>query len=90
MDENIENYLRENKKCFDRFTFDLLLRMLLIEGFSHEEAKDIILFNCSLSTLVIQERIENNFYKNISLNEDSEDLIKLKTEIYFLKFVSKN
>ncbi len=35
MEEDIENYLRENKKCFDRFTFDSLFKMLLIEGFFH-------------------------------------------------------
>ena len=81
MKDDIENILLENKKCFDRFTFDKIFKELLRQNYSHDEAKEIIFFNCSLSTLVFQERFENNFYKDISLFKESSDLIKLKNDM---------
>lgn len=66
----------------DRFTFDNLYRKLLQENYSHSEAKDFILNNYSLSSLVFQERIENNFFSKIKINQISEDLIELKNKIY--------
>jgi len=70
-------------KCInDRFAFDDLYKKFLHENYSHEEAKDLILNNYSLSTLVFQERIENNYYKKIKINEESKDLIELKKKIY--------
>lgn len=51
-DEYLPNYIKENYEVYDRFTFDYLFKRLLAEGYGHEEAKDIILYNCALSTLV--------------------------------------
>lgn len=78
MDDEIGLYLLENQECFDRFTFDNIFRFLLKNGASNEEAKDIILFNCSLSAIIFQERIDNYYYKLISVSESiSEDLRQL-------------
>jgi hypothetical protein len=75
----------------DRFTFDNRFRILKKEGFSFQEAKDFILNNYSLSTLVIQERIENDFYKKISCDKImSEDLFLLKNKVYNEAFLNKN
>ena len=54
---------------YDRFTFDNLFRLLLKNGFDHEEARDYILANCSLSALVFQERLHNNGYRRLSGND---------------------
>ncbi|MCK5832104.1 hypothetical protein KAH81_00370 [bacterium] len=71
---DVISYIK-NEKVYDRFTFDFFLKTLLSLDFDHEEAKNIILNNCLLSTLVLQERIYNNYYKKISENEEmSEDL----------------
>jgi hypothetical protein len=78
MDDEIEKYLEENKACFDRFTFDNVFRFLLANKYTHEEAKDMILYNCSLSALTFQERIHNGYYKKIKVNEKfSKDLQEL-------------
>jgi len=78
----LENYIKDNYEVYDRFTFDRLFRNLLIAGYDHDEAKDIIIYNCALSTLVMQERIFNNHYYKISIDEEmSEDLIELRNEI---------
>ncbi len=58
--------LRRHKEISDRFTFDDLFRLSLRCGYTCREARDIILNNCSLSALVYQKRIENNFYLKIS------------------------
>lgn len=80
--EIISNDFLENYEVFDRFTFDELFKKLLSDGCDHEEAKDTILYNCALSALVLQERIHNNFYQNISIDDEiSNDLLKLKEEI---------
>jgi hypothetical protein len=76
------NYLKENYKIYDRFTFDQVFRFLLSNDFEHEEAKDIIMNNCALSALVLQERIHNEYYYRISVNEEiSEDLNEFISEI---------
>ena len=74
------------KEINDRFTFDKLFRELMRNEYSHEEAKDFLINNYSLNILVFQERIENEFYKKISLTEEMEDLIELKTSIYIKYF----
>jgi len=80
---DIEEILSKNYLCYDRFTFDIIFRKLLMNDYSHEEAKDIILNNCSLSSLVLQERIYNSYYKRINIEEKiSADLLKLKNEIF--------
>jgi len=50
---------------YELYTFDNLFRLLLKNGFDHEEALYFILYNCSLSALVFQERIHNNRYKTL-------------------------
>lgn len=79
---DLEKFFKQNIKCFDRFTFDKIFRQLLSEGYSHEEAKDLILFNCSLSAIIFQERIDTSFYKEIRVDKIiSSDLLQMKQEI---------
>lgn len=80
--EELEDYVKENYEVYDRFTFDYLIRNLLKDGYDHEEAKDIIIHNCALSTLVMQERIYNEYIYKISIDEEqSKDLIDFRNEI---------
>ena len=65
------DYIKEHPDVFDRFTFDYIFKRLLADGYDNEEAKDIILYNCALSMLVMQERINNEYYLEIS----AEDII---------------
>ena len=66
-------------KLYDRFSFDELFRLLLINGFEREQALNFILCNCALSALVFQERIHNGYYQNIRVDEViSPDLLQLK------------
>jgi len=53
MDDEIEEFLKEHEICYDRFTFDKIFRYLLKNDYDHEEAKDVILYNCCLSVLVL-------------------------------------
>ena len=62
------SYIKENYEVYDRFTFDYLFKRLLADGYDHEEAKDTILYNCALSTLVMQERIYNEYYLEMSID----------------------
>ena len=81
-DDFLEDYIRDNCEVFGRFTFDYLFRRLLKDGYDHDEAKDIMLHQCALSALVMQERINNNFYYKISeADEISEDLLELRNEV---------
>ena len=87
-DDYLEDYIKENYEVYDRFTFDYLFRNLLQDGYDHEEAKDIIIHNCALSTLVMQERIYNNHYLEISVREQiSDDLLELVNEIFSKHFI---
>ena len=75
-------YIKEHPDVFDRFTFDYLFKRLLADGYDHEEAKDIILYSCALSTLVTQERWDNEYYLEISVEDEiAPDLAELKREI---------
>jgi hypothetical protein len=51
---------------YELFSFDNLFRLLLTNGFDHEEALYFILGNCSLSAFVFQERIHNRKYRRLS------------------------
>jgi len=78
----LPDYIRDNHEVFDRFTFDHLFKKLLADGYDHEEAKDMILYNCFTSTLVSQERLDNDFYLEISAEDEmAPDLSELKREI---------
>ena len=63
------DYIKENYEVYDRFTFDYMFKRLLADGYDHEEAKDTILFNCALSTLVMQERLYNEYYLEMSVDD---------------------
>ncbi len=82
-EDELLDYIRDNYEVFDRFTFDYLFKRLLGDGYDHEEAKDIILYNCALSTLVTQERIDNEYYWEISVNDKiAPDLLQLREQIW--------
>ncbi|MBN2182667.1 MAG: hypothetical protein JW715_12215 [Sedimentisphaerales bacterium] len=90
-DEYPPKYIKENEEVFDRFTFDYLFKRLLADGYDHEEAKDTILYNCALSTLVMQERLYNKFYLKISVdNTISTDLLELQREYFHKAFNNSN
>jgi len=81
-DRFLDNYLRENQRVYDRFTFDKIFRFLLSNDCEKEEAKDIILHNCALSALVLQERIHNEYYYKICVHQEfSKDLVQFMNEI---------
>jgi hypothetical protein len=81
-DEWPPRYVAETYEVYDRFTFDALFRRLLVDGYDHEEAKDIIVHHCALSVLVIQERIHNKYYFRLSEDETmAEDLLEWKREV---------
>jgi hypothetical protein len=63
--------------------FSKIFGFFLQNDFDQENAKDLILYNYSLSALVLHERIHNRFYKKIKLEAKiSEDLQSLKDEIF--------
>jgi len=81
-DEYPPAYIKEYPDVFDRFTFDYLFKRLLADGYDNEKAKDVILYNCSLSALVMQERLDNNYYLKIKVNDQiAPDLAELREEI---------
>ena len=81
MDDEIEQFLRAYEICYDRFTFDKIFRFLLLNDFDLEDAKDLILYNCSLSALVLQQRIDNRYYRKIKTQDEiSKDLLALIKE----------
>jgi hypothetical protein len=74
-------YIREFPEVFDRFTFDYLFRRLLFDGYDHEAAKEIILFNCALSSLVMQERLDNKYYLKMKTTDGvAPDLLAMLHE----------
>ncbi len=78
-------------KVYDRFTFDYLFKRLLRDGYDQEEAKGIIMNNCALSALVLQERIHNEYYLEINEEDNiSKDLQELRNEIYGKYFFKNN
>jgi hypothetical protein len=54
---------------YELYTFDNLFRLLLKNNFDYEESLDFVLFNCSLSALVFQERIHNEAYEKLSAED---------------------
>jgi len=89
--EFLENYIKENYEVFDRFTFDYLFKRLLADGYDNEEAKDIILYNCALSTIVTQERIDNEYYLEISVDDViAPDLLDIYREAFNKAVSNKN
>ena len=81
-DEYLPDYIKEHYEVFDRFTFDYLFKRLLADGYDNEEAKDIILYNCAPSTLVMQERLYNEYYWEICESDTiAPDLLQLREQI---------
>ncbi len=90
-DEYLPDYIKENYEVFDRFTFDYLFKRLLADGYDNEETKDIILYNCALSTLVTQERIDNKYYWEIFVNDViAPDLLDIYREEFNKAVFNKN
>jgi hypothetical protein len=80
-DEYLPGYIKENYEVYGRFTFDYLFKRLLADGYDYEEAKDTILYNCALSTLTMQERIYNEYYLEMSVDDSwSPDLLAMYRE----------
>ena len=90
-DEYLPHYIKDNYEVFDRFTFDDLFKRLLADGYDHEEARDIIMYNCALSTLVTQERIDNDYYLEISVTGGmAPDLLGMYREAFNKAVFNKN
>ncbi len=90
-DEYSPAYIKEYPDVFDRFTFDYLFKRLLADGYDNEEAKDIILYDCALSTLVTQERIDNEYYWEIFVNDAiAPDLLEIYREEFNKAVFNKN
>ncbi len=80
--DEFERLFVEYRLVNNRFTFDDLFRSLLQMGLDYEEAKDAICYNCSLSAMIMQERIYNKYYQKISVSEKiSGDLEGFRNEI---------
>jgi hypothetical protein len=82
MDEDFPPiYIREFPEVFDRFTFDYLFKRLLFDGYDQEAAKEIILYNCALSLLVMQERLDNKYYLKMKATDGvAPDLLAMLHE----------
>lgn len=79
--DEILDYIKENYEVFDRFTFDDLFKRLLADGYDNEQAKDVILYNCALSLLVMQERLDNNYYLGMKATDGiAPDLLAMLHE----------
>ncbi len=90
-DEYLPDYIKDNYEVFGRFTFDDLFKRLLADGYDNEEAKDIILYNCALSTLVMQERLYNEYYLEISVSDGmAPDLLDMYREAFKKAALNKN
>ena len=80
-EDKLPDYIEDNYEVFDRFTFDCLFKRLLADSYGNEEAKDVILYNCSLSVLVMQERLDNGYYLKIRDDDViAPDLLELYLE----------
>ena len=63
----------------------------LAEGYDNEQAKDVILYNCSLSALVMQERLDNGYYLKMKADDDiAPDLLGLYCEAFIKMLLNKD
>jgi len=89
--DKLLDYVRDNYEVFDRFTFDYLFKRLLADGYDNEGAKDVILYNCALSALVMQERLYNKYYLKMEADDEiSPDLMELYREEFNKRFFNEN
>jgi len=80
-DEYPPAYIRECEEVFGRFTFDYLFKRLLADGYDNEDAKDIILYNCAMIALVMQERLDNKYYLSMTARDGiAPDLLAMLHE----------
>jgi hypothetical protein len=90
-EDELLDYIKENYEVFDRFTFDYLFKRLLADGYDNETAKDIILFNCALSALVMQERLDNGYYLKMKADDViAPDLLDLYCEAFIKTLANRN
>jgi len=90
-DEYPPSYIMQHYEVFDRFTFDYLFKRLLADGYDNEDAKDVILYNCALSALVIQERLHNNYYLRMKATDGiAPDLMDLYAEAFLKMLFNKD
>jgi hypothetical protein len=54
---------------YDLFSFDNFFRLLLKDGYSHEDALMFMLSSCSFSALIFQERMHNKKYLKLSADD---------------------
>jgi len=70
---DIFNFFAQDKNglliVYELFTFDNLFRLILADGYSHDEVLDFMIANCSFSALVFQERIHDNKYEDLSIKD---------------------
>jgi hypothetical protein len=84
-------YIKEFPEVFDRFSFDYLFKRLLFDGYDNEAAKDVILYNCALSLLVMQERLDNKYYLKMKAHDGiAPDLLAMLHEELMKKPYSWN
>lgn len=50
---------------YESLSFDNFFRLLLKANFNHEDSLHFMLANCSLSAVVVQERILNKEYRSL-------------------------
>ena len=63
----------------------------MADSYDDEAAKDVVLHNCVLSTLVTQERMYNEYYLEISANEKmAHDLLDMYREVLNKSVFNKN
>ena len=75
--DNVNNII-----VFDLYTFDNLFRLLLKNNYSHSQALNFVLSNCSLSALVFQERFYNNKYLKLNSKDAIEpELSAIKSNL---------
>lgn len=69
---------------YDRYSFDNFFRLILKNGLNHEDSLSFVLYNCSLSALVFQERIYNKYYLRFSAKDAlSSGLASRKSRLIF-------
>ena len=90
-DEYPPDYIKKHYKVFDRFTFDDLFKRLLADGCGHDDAKDVIMYNCAMSALVLQERIHNEYYSEMCVSDTiAPDLLQMYREEFIKAVYNQN
>jgi hypothetical protein len=90
-EDELLDYVKQNYEVFDRFTFDYLFKRLLADGYDNEQAKDVILYNCALSLLVMQERLDNDYYLKMKADDViAPDLLDLYCEVFIKILANRN